>query len=370
MLIFFSNGHALEFESKSCIMPFFSYKDGWQGADAAYSIELPRKKTLWIFQDTFVGKGKKQNIRNQETKMIGNSIGISSSRKEKEFNISYFWRSMYTEQPGEFFPFKKGFKYWPAGGLYHKGYVYITLVQVGSSEKHGFVYTGVDIAKMRVEGDDPRLWQTQIYSLSRSKVAFPGIGVVKQKNSALFYAVRDGGKYKGEHSLLVGQIKLRDLEELGKKNPQAKLLYLSRKSKYDAEKWTNAAVIQEKGSTEISVHYNKELKTWVMIHGESQFDAKHAVVKFSPNPEGPWSSPQRIFEYPEMLKGDRKYGEKFFCYAAKAHKAFSLGTKILLTYVCNVRLEEDDFTPLMNMDIYRPQSIIIDLKDFFSKARL
>ena len=59
--------------SKSGCMPEFPLDAGWQGADAAYSIQLPDKRDIWIFGDTLYGPVRGV-LHGSDPLMVRNSI--------------------------------------------------------------------------------------------------------------------------------------------------------------------------------------------------------------------------------------------------------------------------------------------------------
>ncbi|MBU1180687.1 MAG: hypothetical protein KKE00_03145 [Proteobacteria bacterium] len=63
--------------SSDCI-PCFPYKDGWYGGDAAYSIRLDEKRTLWLFGDTFVSDEQGRQDRIDMDVVLGTTPAIST----------------------------------------------------------------------------------------------------------------------------------------------------------------------------------------------------------------------------------------------------------------------------------------------------
>src|SRR6204780_2860449 len=66
--------------------PSFPLAQGWQGADAAYSILLDDKRDLWIFGDTLYGDERK--VVGDDPRMVRNTVGISTC-KDGHWNIDY-----------------------------------------------------------------------------------------------------------------------------------------------------------------------------------------------------------------------------------------------------------------------------------------
>jgi hypothetical protein len=75
---------------------------------------------------------------------------------------------------------------------------------------------------------------------------------------------------------------------------------------------------------------------------------------------GPWSEWRSVHRFAEMTPGDPWYDEETWCYAAKEQVQFSEAHRILVTYNCN---SADLNKQLHNTDIYRPQTVYVDLDD-------
>ena len=73
-------------ETQRCI-PTFSFKQGWWGADGAYSIPFPDGRTVWIFGDTAYGKDR--FVEGNNPRMVRNSIGVSTCDGAGNWNIDY-----------------------------------------------------------------------------------------------------------------------------------------------------------------------------------------------------------------------------------------------------------------------------------------
>ena len=65
----------------------FTGKDGWTGADGAYSVALNRGKIAWFFGDTWVGKIK--NGRHVNAVRVNNSVAIQHGRRPQDARINF-----------------------------------------------------------------------------------------------------------------------------------------------------------------------------------------------------------------------------------------------------------------------------------------
>jgi hypothetical protein len=100
-------------ESASCT-PMFPFRDGWWGADAAYSIPLPDGRSVWIFGDTLYGE--KRVVEGNEPRMVRNSIGISACSKG-DWRLQYVIRRSGDGKPEDFFHAQKANTWYWARGI-------------------------------------------------------------------------------------------------------------------------------------------------------------------------------------------------------------------------------------------------------------
>ena len=84
--------------------PRFEDQAGWYGADAAFSVPLSndaRRRTLWLFGDTFVERAKDPGKRSYP--FVHNSIGLSVCDPIGGFSWTAHWRGQTTAKPRAFF---------------------------------------------------------------------------------------------------------------------------------------------------------------------------------------------------------------------------------------------------------------------------
>ena len=117
------------------IRPDFPYKDGWLGGDAAYSVPIAAYQSLWLFGDSFVGNS---NARSRAgSKLVRNSVGISTYDDASGRSIKYFWNRKGKSDPNAFFEPKEGagYFYWPMDGFKAGENLYVALSRVGLSTR-------------------------------------------------------------------------------------------------------------------------------------------------------------------------------------------------------------------------------------------
>jgi hypothetical protein len=109
--------------------------------------------------------------------------------------------------------------------------------------------------------------------------------------------------------------------------------------------------------SEMSVRFHSIIRKWVALSTGPEFPSPRAVARLADSPIGPWSSPQTIFEFPEVKVASPGYDKDTFCHAVKEHVEFT-DTKIALTYACNSMVVAK---AIANMQIYRPRAVVLDL---------
>jgi len=119
----------------------------------------------------------------------------------------------------------------------------------------------------------------------------------------------------------------------------------------------DAMHVIEQAISEMSVRYHPGIHKWIAIVPGPGFPTPVVDARIADSPVGPWSAPQKIFEFPEMRRDNPGYDKDTFCYATKEHIEFT-DTKIALTYTCNSMVVTK---VIANSEIYRPRVVFLDL---------
>ena len=342
--------------------PAFPYQDGWLGGDAAYSVPLPvgagsgEERTLWLFGDSFVGR-KNQKVRGG-TKMVGNSIGVSTCR-DGRWEIRYLWNEMHSGGDERAYFHGDGFRYWPLDGFVHKGRVHVFLAKVRNVDDggFGFDYFGVRVARISKISRPPEDWSVDILQLTDDDFVFPGVSVNVQGDHAVLYSVIDGPGLKGHHMILT-RVALNSFEG-DDADPSVTLEYLGTDGKWHPGlERKKARVVMENGHTELSVRYHPPTRQWIALKNGGGFPAQGVLLRTAPALEGPWTEGKILHRFEETSGAGGETDRDTFCYAVKEHPQFRKGREILITYACNSfkfgKLAE-------NLGIYRPVPVRITL---------
>jgi hypothetical protein len=112
-----------------------------------------------------------------------------------------------------------------------------------------------------------------------------------------------------------------------------------------------AGRICENVAGEFSVSFQPALQQYVLVYSEGGL-SENIMIRLSPTPYGPWTSPKRVYRCPEAQRDPR-----LFCYAAKGHPEISMiQEELIVTYVVNSKKFD-----LIQSDtnLYRPRFLRI-----------
>ena len=203
--------------------------------------------------------------------------------------------------------------------------------------------------RLKIGNNEVDKWDYKIFNLSDSATAFPGAAIVKRNNDVLIYTVLNGEKDKSK-DILLSRLLLSRVND-----KKFKLQYLTKNNQWrQGLDWKLAKRIFKKGSTELSIHFDRKLNKWVAIQSKNEFLSQKIIYREAEDPLGPWGNTKELFQYPEMKPG-HSFDKDNFCYAGKGHAQFSSPGKLIFTYVCN---SFDFKKQVNNLKIYKPIVVI------------
>jgi Domain of unknown function (DUF4185) len=351
---------------------FFPYRQGWLGADSAYSVRLGQGRSLWLLGDTFIGPANATS-RKQATGFIRNSIAISYCRKQN-CSFHYDWAGMNGNKPNSMFsaPGSRRDWLWPLDGFVYKGTLYVAFMQMHAegSGAFGFAYSGTQLASIRNYRDAPSQWSVQYQELNTGGSAVPGVSIVVNEGPGgnpdpsnptgasyayWFTVVPEKSPLPPHLSLL--RLPLDQLNRAARPG-NADWEYLKSDSGWsgwpgaDTVVPSDAAVVINPGATEMTVRYHGATKQWMAVYPIPLDRA--ARYSLSRSLTGPWGPSEKLYSYPEMQPGSANYTSSVLCYAAKEHIEFEAAGQMFFTYACN-SVKPSDVTE--NMNLYRPVAV-------------
>lgn len=269
------------------------------GQDGGQSIQLDGK-TLWLFADTLLGKGKGkrestlgQPLSRRTSLFLGNCAALSES---KSFQNAYGELKYFLGADG--FPkevlrpteaeFRTGHRLWPAHGLFANGTVYLfylAIRQTDATSTWGFRGVGSGLAVL-----DPTTGESERVTRDGSTVLFPmmgdelhfGVQVIWRGDMVYVYSSKRTGLYT--HALLA-RVRLCDIE-----NPAAYEFLASEAPVWSADR--NRACELALCSPEFSVSFNPYLDSYLMVYVDGY--SKQLCLRTASERWGPFSEPSYL----------------------------------------------------------------------------
>jgi hypothetical protein len=344
----------------------FPYAQGWLGADGAYSVSLGSGKSLWFFDDTFIGPSSATS-RKQSTGFIHNTVGVSTCTG-MNCTFQYYWNGMNTSSPGPIFAAPGTDWYWAMDDFIYNNTLYIALMQMHAAGNgaFGFAYSGSVLASVSNYTAPPSQWKITYQQLNTGGSVVPGVSIVVDQgpggnpapadlngaNYAYFFAGVGSPPY-----LALLRIPLADLNDLARPG-NTDWQYLNTSGSW--ETWTgtdttlpsdNARVINP-GATEMTVRWHSSTNQWIAVYPVGLED--QAYYSLSSSLTSRWVASKPLYTYPEMQSTNANYTPNVFCYAVKEHSEFETTGQLVFTYVCNSTVESD---VTGNMNLYHPIAV-------------
>jgi hypothetical protein len=293
--------------------------NGWIGSDAAYSIPLGERATLWLFGDTLVGEVRDGKRRN--AKMINNSIAVQSLGSAPQ----YFYRTNSDGSPVSVFTPDDGTNsfFWPWDGVRTARGLFVFLTQVRHTDDKsvwGFKLFSASLACVSNPDSAPALWKIAVTKepwadfATRPATAY-GWSVVQHQNYVYVY-----GTAAGAAGATVARAPQESLDDFAQWRFYSNGLWQK-----DPRQAT--AIFPDK-PPEGTVRWAPALGHFAAVYSEGL--SGDIVLREAPDPAGPWSERRVIYHCP-----DSNRSKAYYCYAGKAHPELSGPEELVITYAVN-----------------------------------
>lgn len=332
-------------------------KIDWVGGDAAYSIPLSSKRTLWLFGDSFFGQIKSNKRAN--CTMVHNAVAIEDTSQNKggPGKFTYFSGKKQAnpkpENSGFFHCLDKGDYYWPADGFLSNGKLNIFMHVVRTDYKlpvpYQFELRTDHLVTVDNPQDSPDKWRYQIKALNTSaKRTLYGVAC-RADNKHIYFFCSNGAVALDlfKHPAVVARL------PLAKAQP-----FSLNKLEWWSQKWEPTYELPETlfddGASEMTVTKVPGLTGYFAFYIPP--DKKAIVMRHAAEMQGPWSERTVVYEFPAGSP-DLLY------YSAKAHPQYLTDAaknkgEIILTYCTN----SSNFAKLTsNAKLYIPQALKISI---------
>lgn len=332
-------------------------KIDWVGGDAAYSIPLSSKRTLWVFGDSFFGQIK--NNKRANCTMVHNAVAIEDTSQNKggPGKFTYFSGKKQAnpkpENSGFFHCLDKGDYYWPADGFLSNGKLNIFMHVVRTDYKlpvpYQFELRTDHLVTVDNPQDSPDKWRYQIKALNTSaKRTLYGVAC-RADNKHIYFFCSNGAVALDlfKHPAVVARL------PIAKAQP-----FSLNKLEWWSQKWEPTYELPETlfddGASEMTVTKVPGLTGYFAFYIPP--DKKAIVMRHAAEMQGPWSERTVVYEFPAGSP-DLLY------YSAKAHPQYLTDAaknkgEIILTYCTN----SSNFAKLTsNAKLYIPQALKISI---------
>ncbi len=192
----------------------------------------------------------------------------------------------------------------------------------------GFKIIGSQLGHVVNPGDSPDNWRLTRHRIPWGRFSATGdtlFGSSLLKENKIIYIFGTTEDVNGEirrKSMILARV------------PETQLDQFDQWRFYSGGEWTTdfnkSSRLCSDMANEFSVSYLAALEKYVVVYTAKGF-SKKIVARFAPNPWGPWSEPEVLYECPE-----ERWGADVFCYAAKGHPELSLTPdEIIVSYVAS-----------------------------------
>ncbi|UCF90624.1 MAG: DUF4185 domain-containing protein [Desulfobacterales bacterium] len=329
----------------------FQRKDGWTGADGAYSVPLSDEVTLWLFGDTWIGPIR--DGRHVNARIVNNSIALLAGQEPVRARISFFEGRTPDGRLAAFFEPADGRGwFWPYHGILTPEGLYIFLMQIDRAGVSDFRVIGSWLGHVPNPRDPPTQWrirQTKIpwAQFTCSGDLFFGSALLKDGNFIYIYG-SDEEIINGFHRkyMILARVTESRLGEFDQWR-----FYTNGQWRPD---FTAASRLGGGLANEYSVSLQPALGKYIAVYTEDGISGK-IVARLAPQPWGPWGAPLTLHQCPEA-----DWDPDYFCYAAKAHPAMAIRpNELIVSYVVNSM----DFERMAaDARIYRPRFIRVKFR--------
>ncbi len=329
----------------------FEPHDGWIGGDGAFSVALSPRRTLWLFNDTWVGsvrQGKRVNAA-----MVNNTLALQDGRG-KDAKVQFVIRKDNAGKATSYItPVDKRGWFWPQAGAVSGDRLLLFLAEIEKSGKpgaFGFRQTGRWLGVVENPAEPPLSWRIAQRKVpceiidSKRELAF-GAAVLRDGDYLYVFGTdEDKGRFGPARYLIVARAPLGSADDFA-----AWRFY--HEGQWEADYHGVSRLVPAMGS-ELSVSYLPNFKRYKLVYTEGGMSPR-ILARTAAAPWGPWSKATTIYECPES-----GWDKRIFCYAAKAHPSLATGDELVVSYVAN----SFDFWQVMaDARLYWPRFVRVPL---------
>jgi hypothetical protein len=332
----------------------FIRRNGWTGADGAYSIPIGNDRTIWFFGDTWIGKIR--GGRRVDSTMINNTVAVENTRDQLQ-PLQFFWR-MTDDKPAAVFASNRPNEwFWPGDGITVDGKLFVFLHRVrrtNSSSAWGFEPAGEILVCVESPLDEPPSWKyCQVPLAAQFRW---GTAVATDDQYVYAYCEYPSAEQQWfKHPTVLARIEKDKLKKLDDNGWQ---YWCHSSTNPDSGVWrdqpTDPIVLIPDGAPEMTVSRVPGLPGYFATYTPAGI-GNDIAIRHADRPEGPWSDPQVVYRCPAA------HGvSKVFTYGAKAHPELAKKPgELVITYCQNSESLQDNVD---HPQLYIPHGMSVILR--------
>jgi len=337
----------------SSMNALFDRKEGWIGADAAYSVDLNPQRRIWLFDDTWVGRVR--DGKRTDATIVNNSIGLQDTGGGGS-KIRFVVGAGTGKKPAAVIAPADGHGwFWLHDGVAANKQLFVFFMQIEKTAgggAFGFRQIGESLGIIANPNDDPTAWRCEqlklpctIFSPKR-QLTF-GTAAARTKDHLYIYGTDEDINPSGhDRYLIVARVPLADIKDF------------SAWRFFDGSDWsadfrTSHRMVRGVAS-ECSVSFLPDVKQYVLVYTDGGLSDR-ILARTAREPIGPWSAATTIYRCPEQGRD-----KKIFFYAAKAHPSIASGDELVVSYVAN---SFDFWQVASDASLYIPRFIRVSYRD-------
>lgn len=330
----------------------FRRREGWIGADGAFSVPLSDTRSVWLFSDTWVGHI--QDGKRKPVALVNNSVAVLDGVGAKAKLTFHIHHDAKNKPVARFTPPDGQGWFWLFAGHFANDQLHIFLPRMTKTEAGGaFGFRGVDLWLATISNPmaEPNCWKITYAKVPFADLATPerkiafGSAVLTVGDYVYVYGYEETpGKLFPQRRLLTARVPHDKLTDF-----TAWRFHANGEWKADVQK---AAAQAEGLATEFSVSYVSGLKQYALVYTEFGLSAR-IVGRFATTPDGPWSEPVLLYRCPEGRD------KTTFTYAGKAHPQLAGERELVISYAVNAF----ELAPVINnAELYWPTFVRVKLQ--------
>jgi hypothetical protein len=322
----------------------FRSDDRWLGGDGAYSVDLGASRVLWLFGDSFIGRGYSRERKG--ALIIRNSIAIQRGYDPAKASAAFYW-SIANNRPEAFFTSPGPHWYWPGSGIVAQGRLLVFLMEIREADNElGFAAAGWTAVLVENPAAEPSRWK-----IRRIETPNNEFGVILGSAGSL---VREGyvyafGTHAATHDAYLARWRLSDAANGNLMRPQ---WWVGQGGWVEQDRLVAPPEPVFAGAQmEFSVHYEPAMDRFLAIQTGS-FAGGCLAYRSAPSLTGPWSEKTSFY-----CPGSPDRDSRLLFYAGKAHPCLK-GADLVCTYAIN---SLDEQRILESHDLYYPVFVRVTL---------